>query len=98
MRKSQRRAAAQVIQTVKNQPESENLDFFQKQHIRSLKEHFDTIHVRIHNRTAGQVKSQYPDYPKSYSALDILRIEEPDIAKHVESAHAKYYNSLCHMP
>ena len=93
MRKSQRRAAAQVIQTVKNRPESENLDFFQKQHIRSLKEHFDTIHVRIHNRTAGQVKSQYPDYPKSYSALDILRKEEPDIAMKVELAHQQFTES-----
>ena len=90
MRKTQRRAAAQVISNVKMRPESENPDFFQKQQIRSLKEHFDRIHVRIHNRTAGQVKTQYPQYPQSHSALDILRIEEPEIAKQVESAHAKF--------
>ena len=59
--KVQRRAAAQVIQLVRIQPESENPDFFNKQHIRELKEHFDRIHVHIHNRTAAQVKSQYTD-------------------------------------
>ena len=90
MRKTQRRAAAQVIQSVRIQPESENPDFFQKQQIRSLKEHFDRVHVQVHNRTAEQVKAQYPQYPKSHSALDILRIEEPTIAKQVESAHAKF--------
>ena len=79
-----------MIQSVRIQPESENPDFFNKQQIRSLKEHFDRIHVRIHNRTAGQVKTQYPQYPQSHSALDILRIEEPDIAKQVESAHAQF--------
>ena len=82
-----------MIQTVKIQPESENPDFFNKQHIRELKEHFDRIHVSVHNRTAGQVKSQYPDYPKSHSALDILRIEEPDIAKQVERAHKQFTES-----
>ena len=93
MRKTQRRAAAQVIQSVKIQPESENPDFFNKQHIRELKEHFDRIHVQVHNRTAGQVKAQYPEYPKSYSALDILRIEEPNIAKQVEYAHQQFTES-----
>lgn len=92
--KAQRRAAAQVIQKVKCQPESENPDFFNKQHIRSLKEHFDRIHVQVHGRTAGQVKSQYPNYPKSYSALDILRIEEPTVASGVEQKHHQFLENF----
>lgn len=88
-RRKARKASGMVIGETRGLEASRRSEvFFGRQHIRDLKKYHDEINVLVTGLTAAEIKAQWADYPKSYSATDILRKECPEAAEEIARCHA----------